>query len=416
MGAIRQPGRCRPGDTALMKRGPSSLAVTASLLAAFLAACGSAAPTLSEPPAPDAPTSEPAASASAGDPGPASPSEGPAGDAAIMQVVADELSMRAEAGTASTLAGTLERGTAVRVESGPVEADGFTWFEVVDPDGRRGWAAEGDGTDPWLAAIPDMTGATPMLILDYGCDVIGPINPPATTVLDDGRVIATDQAAGYGWTVRQLSASGLEQVRDGVLESPYLRASAEYRPQLRADAGDPPAHGACSYTFTIPTADEPIVVTTIGWFGDEEERTFYEPSPERKSLDGVARNLIAIDTVLGEEAWEGPGLPFVATEYALHIGAGSGPAPEDAGTIDPDEMAIGDLGSFGSPAGSGRCATISRAQAFEIARVLHESNAALDVRLDAVTFPYFATDAGWFSVALAPVFPNGQPDCASITL
>lgn len=410
-----QSGRCGPGDTGRMKRGPS-LAVRAGLLAAVLAACASASPTLSEPPVPDASASAPAASASAGDPGSAPPSEGAAGDGAIMQVVADELSMRAEAGTAATLVGTLGRGIAVRIESGPQEADGFTWFEVVDADGRRGWAAEGDGTDLWLAAIPDMTGATPMLILDYGCDVIGPINPPATTVLDDGRVIATDQAAGSGWIVRQLSESGLEEVREGVLESPYLQASAEYRPQPRPDAGDPPGHGACSYTFTIPTGAEPIVVTTVGWFGDEEERTFYEPSPERKSLDGVARNLIAIDGVLGEEAWEGPGLPFVAAEYSLHIGAGLGPAPEDAGTIDPDELGLGDIGSFGSPAGSGRCATISRAQAFEIARVLHESNAALEVRLDAVTFPYFATDAGWFSAALTPVFPNGQPACASITL
>jgi hypothetical protein len=337
-------------------------------------------------------------------------------EGAIMQVVADELRMRAEAGTASTLVGTLERGTAVRIESGPVEADGFTWFEVVDLEGRGGWAADGDGTDPWLAGIPDMTGGTPMLMLEYGCDVIGPINPPATTVLDDGRVIATDQSSGYGWIVRQLSATGLEQLRDGVLESPYLQASAEFPPQPRADAGEPPGHGACSYTFTIAAGDEPIVVTTIGWFGDEEERTFYEPSPERKSLDGVARNLIAIDGVLGEEAWEGQGLPFVAAEYSLHIGAGIGPAPEDAGLIDPNELGLGDIGSFGSPAGSGRCATLSRAQAFEVARVLRASNAALDVRLDAVTFPYFATDAGWFSVALAPVFPDGQPDCASITL
>jgi hypothetical protein len=333
-----------------------------------------------------------------------------------MQVVADELRMRADAGTASALVGTLGRGAAVRIESGPVEADGFTWFEVVDLEGRRGWAAAGDGTDPWLAAIPDMTDGTPMLTLTYGCDVTGPINPPATNVLDDGRVIATDQAGGSGWIVRQLSTTGLEQVREGVLESPYLQASAEYRPQPRADAGDPPGHGACSYTFTIPTEVEPIVVTTIGWFGDEEEATFYEPSPERKSLDGIARNLIAIDTILDEEAWDGPGLPFVAAEYSLHIGAGIGPAPEDAGSIDPDELGLGDIGSFGTPAGSGRCATISGAQAFEVARVLKASNIAQDLRLDAVTFPYFATDAGWFTTALAPVFPNGQPDCASMTL
>ncbi len=390
-----------------MKRDPASLAVPAVLLA-LLAACGSASPTPTEAPVPGDSASEPAASGSGGDPG-------PAGVGDIVQVVADELRVRAEAGTAATLIGTLARGTAVRIEAGPVEADGFTWFEVVDLVGTRGWAAAGDGTDPWLAGIPDLT-ANPMLTLTYACDVSAPINPAATMVLEDGRVISTDQVEQFGWIVRQLSASGLEEVREGVLGSPYLQVSAEYRPQPRADAGDPPGHGACSYTFTMPTGAEPIVVTTIGWFGDEEERTFYEPSPERKSLDGVARNLIAIDAILDDDAWDGSGLPFVAAEYSVHIGAGLGPTPEDAGTIDPAELGLGDLGSFGSPAGSGRCATVPREQAFEIARVLEQSNAALGARLDAVTTPYFATDDGWFGLALVPVFPDGQPDCASMSL
>jgi len=404
-----------------MRRTHGSLAPTAGLLAAVLAACGSATPPSSEPQTPDASGPGPAATSSADAPA-ASPSGSPAASVgaaavgAIVQVVADELRLRTDAGTASTPVDILERGTVVRIESGPVAADGFTWFEVVDPDSRRGWAADGDGTDPWLADISDMAGAEPMLTLTYGCDVTGPINPPATTVLEDGRVIATDQSATSGWIVRQLSASGLEELREDVLESPYLQASAEYRPQRRADAGDPPGHGACSYTFTIPAGAEPIVVTTIGWFGDEEERTFYEPSPERKSLDGIARSLIEINSVAGDDAWEGPGLPYVAAEYSLHIVPGIGPRPQDSATIDPSLLGLGEIGSFGTSAGNGRCAAVSRAQAFEVARVLNESNPALAVRLDAVTFPYFATDAGWFSAALAPVFPDGQPDCASINL
>ena len=406
-------------DTAAVKRRPASLAFEVSLCAAFLAACGSGLPTPTQPQDPDASQPQQPASASASGPGAEPSGSAPpdiGADGAIVQVVADELRMRFEAGTASTLVGTLERGTVVRVESGPVEADGFTWFEVVDVAGRRGWAADGDGTDPWLANIPDVTDGSPILTLGYGCDVVGPINPPATTVLDNGHVIATDQSTGYGWFMRQLSAAGLEQVRDGVLESPYLQASAEYRPQLRADAGDPPGRGACSYTFTIAADGEPIVVTTMGWFGDEEERTFYEPSPERKALDGIARNLIAIEDVFDEEAWDTATLPYVAATYSLHIGPGIGPTPEDAGPIDPGVLGLGDIGSFGSPAGGGRCDTISRTQAFELARVLNEATAGLDVRLDAVSFPYFATDAGWFNAALAPVFPDGQPDCASIML
>ena len=400
-----------------MKRRPRTCALTGALIAWFLAACGSPA----DSPSAAASEVERTASARASDPaavpsGSAPPGIGETPDGAIVQVVADELRVRAQAGTASTLVGTLERGDVVRVESGPVEADGFTWIEVVDLRGRRGWAADGDGTDPWLADIPGALGGTPLVTLTYGCDVVGPINPPATTVLSDGTVIAMNPAAGFRWTIRQLSAAGLEELREGVIEAPYLQVSGEYRPRSRADAGDPPGHGACSYTFTIPTDAEPIVVTTIGWFGDEEEGTFYEPSPERKALDGIARNLIAIDDVLGDEEWVGRSIPFVAAEYALHLAPGIGPAPQDVGVIDPGALGVGDIGSFGSSAGTGRCDTVSRAQAFEIARVIHESGGNQDVRLDAVSFPYLTTDDGWYSGALSAIFPDGQPDCASIAL
>src|SRR5688500_2631315 len=400
-----------------MKRCPPRSALAGTLIAWFLAACATPAPSPSTP----TPEAEEASSAGAGGPsaeasGSAPPNVGEAPDGAILQVVADELRMRAEAGTASTLLGTLERGDVVRVESGPVDADGFRWFEVVDLHGRRGWAADGDETDPWLAFIPDPVGGTPMLTLTYGCDVVGPINPPATTVLNDGTVIATNPAAGFGWTVRQLSAAGLEELREGVIESPYLQVSGEYRPRPRADAGDPPGHGACSYTFTIPTDAEPIVVTTIGWFGDEEERTFYEPSPERKALDGIARNLIAVEDVLGDKAWEAPGLPYVAAAYTLHLAPGVGPTPRDVGSMDPGGLGVDDIGSFGTPAGTGRCDTVSRGQAFELVRVLNDAGLSNDLRLDAVSFPNFATDEGWYSGALAPLFPDGQPNCASIGL
>ena len=378
-----------------------SSAIAGTVIAWFLAACGSLAlecvragdPRASRRPVPTA--SDPAP-----EPGGSAPPdvERPPAEGAVVQVVADELRLRAEASTTSALVGTLERGTVVRAESGRVDADGFSWFEVVDLRGHRGWAADGDGTDPWLATIPDLAGQTPMLTLTYGCDVVAPINPPATTVMDDGRVIATGQVAGYGWTVRQLSAAGLEDLREGVLGSPYLQASGEYVPRLRADAGEPPGHGACSYTFTIPNDAEPIVVTTVGWFGDDEERTFYEPSPERKSLDGIARNLIEIDTALGDEAWEGPGLPYVAASvHGAPRPGESDPRPRMSGRSIQVGWGSATSARFGSAAGTGRCDTVSRAQAFEIARVILESGGNQDVRLDAVSYPYFTTEDGWYS-------------------
>lgn len=325
-------------------------------------------------------------------------------------VVSDELRMRAAAGTDADLVATLAHGSIVRVESEPVEADGFTWVEVADLTGQQGWAADGDASDAWLAPIPDGTSGTPILTLRYGCDVTPPINPPATTVMDDRWVLTTHRIGqGSGWIVRRLSTSGLDAIREDVLGSPYLQSSASYEPQ-RLPGAEPPGHGLCLYRFTIGTGGEPVVVESVGWFGDEEEQAFYEPSPERKALDGIARNLIEIDTILGDEAWEGPGLPYVAAEYVLVIVDGPGPAPDGSPVVDPAALGLGNLDEFGDPLGQGRCAVVTRAQAFGFARVIN-SAAPESVRLDSPSYLNFTTDDGWISADLAPRFPGGETDC-----
>lgn len=329
-----------------------------------------------------------------------------------MQVVSDELRIRAAAGTDAELVGTLANGSIVRVESGPTEADGFTWLEVTDVAGRRGWAADGDATDAWLAPPPDATSGTPILTLRYGCEMVPPINPPATTVMDDGWVLTTRRGGmGSGWIVRRLTTSGLDAIRQDVLGSPYLQASARYEPQ-RLPGAEPPGHGACLYTFTIPGEGEGVVVESIGWFGDEEERAFYQPSPERKALDGLARNLIDIDAVLGNEDWEGRGLPYLATEYVIELVDGSEPAPDGSPTIDPAALGLGDLDAFGDPRGVGRCGVATRAQAFEFARVINAA-APDSVWLDNLSYMNFTTGDGWIGANMAPRFPGGEADCQS---
>jgi Bacterial SH3 domain len=356
-------------------------------------------------PAPEVTPSGASAAPSAG-PSP----EGAVSDGGLAQVLSDELSLRSEAGTDAELVDTLARGTVVRVESGSTEADGFTWFEVVDVEGRRGWVADGDGEDAWLGAITDLTQAAPSLTLSYGCDVVPPVNPPATTLLDSGLVVARGQADGGEYVVRQLSAAGLDELREGVLESPYLQESADYQP-VRRPGLEPPGHGLCVYVFTIATDGEPIAVRTVGWFGDEEESTFYEPSPEREALDSIARNLIDINGILDDEAWESPPLPYVGGDYLLMTEDGFGAPPGGAVEVDTSRFGLGDLASFGTPTGNGRCGTISRADAFEVARVINEADPAAAMGLDAVRTPYFMTGDGWVTMTMAPRFPDGGPDC-----
>jgi hypothetical protein len=353
--------------------------------------------------------SEPSASGSA-EPG------GTAGN--ILQVVADELRLRGEAGTDATLVDTLARGTTVRAVSDTVEADGFTWIEIVAIDGRRGWAATGDGVDPWLAPPVDLADAVPILTLDRGCDVVGPITMPLTTVFDDGHVVAQDSERDFAWTVRQLSESGMETIREDVLGSPYLRASGEYVPQAKPGA-EPPGHGACLYTFNIPTEGEPIVVTSVNWFGDEEESTFYQPSPERKALTGIAENLIDIHNILQDGDWAGAPVPWVASEYAVGIGPQPDPAPEGIPSLEPADLGLGDIAQFRTPMAGDAC-LISPEQAFEAIRALMSASADLppssqpQLGLNFVTFGSFATSDGWMNIVLAPRSHDDRPDCASL--
>lgn len=69
------------------------------------------------------------------------------------------LNMRQEPRTGSDL--ILQLGTGVRVDvvAGPVEADGFTWWQVDDGQQNVGWVAERDDTTEWLS--PQLGQAQP---------------------------------------------------------------------------------------------------------------------------------------------------------------------------------------------------------------------------------------------------------------
>ena len=389
---------------------PAATLVTALVI---LAACGSgagtpsASPSVAEIPSPSPETSE------GSDEPSASPS--PPSTATILRVVADALQVRAEPGTDADAIGSLARDAVVRVESGPVDADGFTWYEVVDLSGQGGWIADGDGTDAWLASAAEDGDETVLLSFSYGCDVTGPVMYPATTITEGGRVIL-----GYGqpsgMTVGQLSESGMAHIRENVLEHPYLQASGEYTAEPRPGAGDPPGHGACLYDFTLPTDAEPIIVEAVSWFGDQEEAEFWQPSPQRKALTDVANNLIMIGEVLGKDAWEEPpAQPYFAPEYVLWVGEGEGAAPDGIGSIDASALGLGALDAYGEPAGSGRCAIVPIADAFEVLRVLNQP-AGEDMGLATIAFPSFGTDQTWYSLVMIGQTPDGQPGCDAVGL
>jgi Bacterial SH3 domain len=393
-------------------------AATVAALVLVLGACATASPVPSSS-GPSAGTPEtPSASQPPVNEFPSASGELAAGT--IAHVVADGLNLRAEPSTGAGLAGTLARGAAVRIVSGPVEADGFRWFEVADTTGQAGWAADGDGTDAWLTPVPDLSSTVSILTLSSVCDVVGPFPAPATVVFEDGHVILSDPNEGNAWAVRRLSDAGMAEIRDTVIGNQYLQQSAEYLPELRPDAGDPPGHGACAYTFEIATGAEPIVVTSVGWFGDQEEAAFYQPSPERKALDGLARALIDIETSPDDDRWaDAAALPYIASDYLLWIAEGQGAPIVGTPSVDPAAIGIADPASFGTQSGSGRCDVIAREEAFEAVRVFLEAagtDSGFTMRLDARSFAGIVTDDGWLDLVIAPQTPDGLPSCEAATL
>ena len=54
---------------------------------------------------------------------------------------------------AGTLIRRVPAGTEFTVKDGPVEAEGYRWWLLVDEEGKEGWAAEGDKKTRWLTPV-----------------------------------------------------------------------------------------------------------------------------------------------------------------------------------------------------------------------------------------------------------------------
>jgi uncharacterized protein YgiM (DUF1202 family) len=63
------------------------------------------------------------------------------------------LSLRFQAGLNAVVDRRVDPGTHFTVSDGPVDVDGRRWWQLVDKDGREGWAAEGLTNDRWLTPV-----------------------------------------------------------------------------------------------------------------------------------------------------------------------------------------------------------------------------------------------------------------------
>jgi hypothetical protein len=288
------PARQRRAATWIVLGVVAALAVVATVLAVRL---------LSRVPPESGPTATASESPATSAPPQPSASASDAPGARLLQVTVDGLRMRAAASISADVIRTFDLDEVVRVVSGPKEADGYAWYEVVDLDSRSGWVAMGDGGVPWLEPVPP-DPATSQLLLRFRRDGAVtprslsdiPVWPPDLSLTADGRVL-------LGWTsslVRQLSPSGLAQMQRDVLDLPLLQRSADYDVEHLPDAPDVgPPHEVGFNTFTLGEGTVRTVVTAVAWLG-EEDGVYWVPSPERRVLEELAVHLLDI------EAWLGP--------------------------------------------------------------------------------------------------------------
>jgi serine/threonine-protein kinase len=68
----------------------------------------------------------------------------PGMSARVSRADARLLNVRQQPGIAATRIAQLRPGTSFEVIDGPVCEDNYTWFQIISPDGRTGWVAEGE--------------------------------------------------------------------------------------------------------------------------------------------------------------------------------------------------------------------------------------------------------------------------------
>ena len=254
------------------------------------------------------------------------------------------------------------------------------------------------------------------------CDVVPPVNVPATTVLTDGRAIWRSDDGSL--QVRQLTPESLGDFTEQVISTGLFEASASYDLERRPDTPDPPGHGLCHWGFVWNDGGEDVEVGSVMWLGDEEEAMYYEPSPERETLHALAEQLMDPPTWYEEDGWVQPEAVSYEPETYLVVASVTVPQLATQGAPDfdeitwpfdvpPDEFGV-EYGVGGDP--PSRCDTASaeevEALAAELADAGLEQFEAPPLSGAGAALPWEARDAA-VDLAFWVSLPDGRPSCGS---
>ena len=208
------------------------------------------------------------------------------------------------------------------------------------------------------------------------------------TVVDDGRIISTDdREAANPFVERRLTPAGIQLLRDELEGTGLTDASATYKPVPKPGV-DPPGRGSVVHTLTVGVpAGGTAVINWVAIYDDDA--LYYEPSPERETLDALAVRLQTLDDWLPANAWaDMTAAPYVPARHYMLI-----EKVEWGGTLDelpvessavawPLSESIDDFGEpTESPAlgrDSARCGVISADEATAVIAALEAARATPD--------------------------------------
>jgi hypothetical protein len=273
-------------------------------------------------------------------------------------------------------------------------------------------------TEPSASAVADDD-----LVLRIELAGGGPTYPtqylPWVTLMGDGTLIwqpVPPETEAGSLVTRNLTEQGLAELREQIFGSGLLDASATHELEPLPDS-EPPGRGVGVYTFTANAGGGQAVVRSVQWLGDEEEATYYQPSPERQGLDALAQRLRDPEALLGADAWAGPAEPYEGTDYRLWLTPYRDVPPYD--TADAAEIPWPfeePLDEFGEPSGSAppvtRCGAITRDEAAAIIDTLASLGYA-QIGLDRATSGSldWAEGNGTVDFSILPLMPDGYPRC-----
>ena len=199
----------------------------------------------------------------------------------------------------------------------------------------------------------------------------------------------------------------------------YLAASGTYELERRAGTAEPLGHGVCVHSFAAGAGSERVEVQSVGWLGDEEEAAYYEPSPERQTLDELALDLRDPASQIPADEWASTAQPYRAETYRALLSLSADLPPY--GTTDISAVAFpanGPLEAYGEEVGATappliRCGTLRVDEAAALVQTLSERGFE-GVGLDMASFASldWAESGGRVDLGIVPVMPDGFPTCA----